>query len=279
MTPFDERGEIDLPAHRHNLDSLAERGIEGFLIAGSTGEGSFLEPGERALLAKTAREVVPDAHLMVGVWGESVRQALAQAEEAATGGADGVLVVTPTTFPRTSPADQERFFSAVAAASPLPVMLYSVPRNTGYALAEDVVARLGRAMTVVGMKDSGGDAVRIQRMLAHLSHDFRLFNGASVSITLAMAAGGYGAITASTNYVPELVAEVVASAAHDTAEALPIQHRLTAIAEQIERFGIAGVKAAATATGLRAGLPRPPLAPVDEDTRRIISQSMAEFDR
>ena len=103
ITPFDAAGDLDRSAHHHNLRLLWERGIRGFLLGGSNGEGPYLEPGERRALAETARAAVPEAFLLAGLAAESVRQALSQAEEAAAGGADALLALCPTSLARATP--------------------------------------------------------------------------------------------------------------------------------------------------------------------------------
>jgi 4-hydroxy-2-oxoglutarate aldolase len=271
ITPFDKNGEIDLEAHRNNVGVLAELGLEGFLVAGSTGEGSTIEPGERSALVGTVRVALgARPHVVVGIWAESVRMAMAQIAESAEAGADSVLVVTPTTFARRSTVTQEAYFRAVAEASPLPTLLYSVPPNTGYALDEQVTARLSAHPNIVGMKDSGGDAVRIQRIITAAPDNFLLFNGASASLSLAMAAGAHGAITASTNYMPGLMMALVAAGRRSTAKAISLQHGVTAISAGVEAHGIAGVKAASPAAGLRPGTLRPPLASLDKKTAAVV---------
>lgn len=271
VTPFDASGEIDLDAHRHNLTRLSEMGIGGFLLAGSTGEGSTIEPGERAALVLSLRDTLGrKAHAMVGVWAESVRMAMAQIAESAEAGADSVLVVTPTTFARRSTVTQEAYFRAVADASPLPTLLYSVPPNTGYALDEQVTARLSAHPNIVGMKDSGGDAARIQRIITAAPDDFLLFNGASASLSLAMAAGAHGAITASTNYMPGPMMDLVTAGRRSIAKAISLQQGVTAMSAGVEAHGIAGVKAASPAAGLRPGMLRPPLASLDKKTAAAV---------
>lgn len=258
VSPFGRGGELDLAAHAGNVDRLAEVGIIGFLVAGSTGEGPLLDPGERAELVATLRQRLgKKPHVMVGVWAESVRQALRQADEAAAAGADTVLVVTPTTLARRFVNTQIDHFEAIADRSPLPVLLYSVPANTGYSLDEGAVARLATHHRIIGMKDSGGDAVRIGRIAR--AGDFVVFNGASASIALAVAGGAFGAITASVNYAPILLSELVTTARRSVAKALPLQDRLTPPAAAIEGHGVPGVKAAARAAGIDGGRPRPPL--------------------
>ncbi len=101
VTPFTSDGELDAESHRHNLRTLADMDVEGFVIAGSTGEGPYLDPGERADLVAAARdELGDDPFLMCGIAAQSLRQATAQVAEAHDAGADAALVLTPTTLVR-----------------------------------------------------------------------------------------------------------------------------------------------------------------------------------
>lgn len=264
VTPFDAVGDIDWTAFTFNLEVMRDREIEGVVLGGSTGEGSLLEPGERSRMVSEAGSAT---WLMVGVWAESIRQALTQIEESAS--ADAILVATPTTLARTDLGAQIRFFTEIADRSPLPVFLYSVPRNTGYNLALEAIATLSEHDNIIGMKDSGGDAVRIQRIVSAAGTPFRVFNGASASTLLALRAGAYGAITASTNYLAGPMRALLSDSL-DSDDALGLQNRMTHVTGVIESDGVPGVKVAARLTGLRPGYPRAPLAPPDQsDELRI----------
>jgi 4-hydroxy-2-oxoglutarate aldolase len=272
ITPFDQSGEIDLAAHNDNLSHLWDLGIRGFLIAGSTGEGPYLEPGERHHLVKASRDVLGDAYLACGIAAETVRQAQAMMSEAVDGGADSVLVITPTTLTRNRLGYVEGYYEMVADAAPLPVLLYSVPPVTAFELPEDQVVRLSRHPNIVGMKDSGGDPVRMQRLVNAVDEDFCLFTGSTQAVTLALAAGAYGAITASTNYVPGLLLELVALAREDPIKARDPQQRVSRISALVEGYGIPGIKSAAGLAGLRPGLPRAPLAPLFDEQQDLIAE-------
>ena len=265
ITPFDEAGEIDLVAHRHNLTTLWERGIKGFLIAGSTGEGPYLETGERHSLIKEGRKRLGrKAYLSCGISAETERQAMAMIKEAADAKADSALVITPTTLTRNRMSYVEAFYRDVADQSPIPVLLYSVPGVTAFELPEDSIARLAEHPGIVGIKDSGGHPVRMQRIIASVPDDFMVFTGATQAITLAVAAGAHGAITASTNYIPEKILETVTSARRSALKARPLQQEISRISAAVEAHGIPGVKAAAGAAGLQPGYPRLPLSSLPE---------------
>ena len=260
ITPFTESGTIDHEAHRSNVADLWEREVYGVVIGGSTGEGPYLEPGERQMLAADARKAAPDGFVIVGLAAESLRAAEAMAAEAAEAGADAVLAMTPTTLVRHRIDLVEGFFSDLADASPLPVFLYSVPRVTAYELPTESAIRLAAHPNIVGMKDSGGDPVRCVSIATSAPRGFWMFAGASAAVAPSVAGGAHGAVTASANYAPGLVAEVIAAAG--SPEGAAPHDRLLRLSGAIERHGVAAVKYAATRTGLRGGHPRRPLRPI-----------------
>ena len=257
VTPFTHGGELDLKAHTHNMRVLAEVGIEGFLFAGSTGEGPYVEPGERARLVKAGRR--RKAHLMVGVAAESTRVGLAQTAEATDAGADSLLVLTPTSLARGRDEAVLRYYQTLADRSKVPILLYSVPVYSGYSLPVDLIWKLSRHQNILGMKDSSGDVVRLQSIIDATPADFILYNGSSKALTAAMAIGCHGAITASGNYAPEMVIRILRTARDDPAQARRLQKRLSALSGDVESHGVPGVKAAAKAAGLEPGYPREPL--------------------
>lgn len=270
ITPFTRGGEVDIKAHTHNLKTLADAGIDGFVIGGSNGEGPYLEPGERHRLVKTGRR--RKAHFMVGIAAESTRVALHQVEEAIDGGADSVLVLTPTTLSRGRDEALLRFYRTVADTSTVPVFLYSVPSVTAFSLPLELVWRLSRHENILGMKDSSGDVVRLQSIIDAAPPDFILYSGSSRALTAAMAIGCYGAITGSGNYVPELVLETLREAKSDPVMARKLQKRLSEVSADVEAHGVPGVKAAAKAAGLDPGHPREPLTRLSRGAETSIAK-------
>ncbi len=252
ITPFREDGEIDKDAHRHNLTALTARGVDGFVISGSTGQGPYLVPGERHLLVTIARDVLgADAHLLCGVQAESLGQAESQAAEAVAAGADALLVMTPTTLIRGNMERLAFFFATLAERSSIPVFLYSVPPTTGFQLPVEVAAELADHPNIVGLKDSGAEASRVPPLALAIDNGFLVLCGSSRVVHDFAAAGAYGAITASANYAYPLVV----AARRDAAA----QGRLTSLAAAVEGHGLPGTYAAAAAAGLRPGTLRPPL--------------------
>jgi dihydrodipicolinate synthase/N-acetylneuraminate lyase len=273
VTPFTQTGILDLKAHTFNMRALADRGIEGFVIGGSNGEGPYLEPGEREQLVKAGRR--RKAHFMAGIAAETTRAALAQLGEVTDAGADSVLVLTPTTLARDREDAIVGFYREIADRSRIPVFLYSVPLVTGYSIPVDLVARLAAHRRIVGIKDSSGNVVRIQSIIDATPGAFLVYSGSSRAMTAAMMVGCHGAITGSGNYLPELVLDVMkAASSGDVTRSRRLQKKLSAISGEIEAYGVPGVKAAARAAGLRAGFPRAPLTRLSHGTETSIAKTV-----
>lgn len=272
ITPFTRAGDIDEKAHVANVRHLADRGIEGFVIGGSNGEGPYLEPGERGRLVKTLRR--RKTHLMAGIAAESVRVAVSAIREVEEAGADSLLAMTPTTLSRGREEVVHNYYRTIADSTELPVFLYSVPPVTAYSMPVETVARLADHHNIVGMKDSSGDVVRLQTLIDATPRDFILYSGSSRALTAAMAVGCHGAITGSGNYVPELVLETLARAKESPASARKLQRRLSSLSRDVEEHGIPGVKAAAKAAGLDPGYPREPLTRVSRGVETSIAKQL-----
>lgn len=267
VTPFSTTDRIDTDAHTHNVRHLTHQQCRGFVVAGSTGEGPYLTPDERAALVAATRDAESEVYVMCGINAESVGQAIHQITAAADAGADSSLVLTPTTLVRGNDDAVERFYVAVADASPIPVLLYSNPNVTGYELPTASVNTLAAHMNIVGIKDSGGKPDRIDDHAAVIEDGFIVYPGASRALLTSHAKGAYGAITASANYVFPLVAQ----ASSGSAEA---QDHLDRVIAVVEKHGIPGAKSAADAAGLRAGDPRLPLRPVSPTVAAGIGEAV-----
>jgi dihydrodipicolinate synthase/N-acetylneuraminate lyase len=255
ITPFTSDGELDPTAHANNVSQMRSEGAAGFVVAGSTGEGPYLEPGERQSLVHATKAAAPDAFLLCGVNAESVRQAIAQIDEAESAGADAALVATPGTLVRGNESGVEEFYQRVADESGLPLFLYTVPKVTGYVLPTMSINTLGSHPNIVGIKDSGGDPTRILEIRESIDRGFVVYAGASRALRASHENGGHGAITASANYAFALVRD--AAAGDEEA-----QRVLTQLTSVVEQHGVAGTKLAAGLVGRSNGHVRAPLVDV-----------------
>lgn len=270
-TPYDAAGEVDGTAFRANLRAAMAAGLHGVVVAGSNGEAPLLDEDERARLVAWAREVVPaDRWLVAGVGAESTRQTVARARAAAAGGADAALVAAPHYFgPQMTPAALLAHFSAVAEASPIPLLVYNIPKYVHFAIPAEVVASLAGHPNVLGVKDSSGDPAQRVGYLGALVGRGVYVTGAAHQLADAMAEGAVGGIVAVSQFVPALTLRVYEAArTGDRAAAAEAQAALGPIAREIVGgMAVPGLKYAMDCVGLVGGAPRPPLLPLGEADR------------
>ena len=274
VTPFDAAGELDQAAFVRNLRAHVAAGLSGIVVAGSTGEAALLEDHERARLVQLARaELSHGQPLIVGAGAESTRAVIARAKRAAENGADAILVVAPHYYGEGPTALREHYLR-VADASPVPVLLYTIPKYMHFALAPALVLELARHENVVGMKDSSGDAALFRQYLAARSDSFQLLTGSGTFYGEALKMGADAAILAVALFAPALALEVEAATRRDAAAAAAAaQARLGPLAARIVAgMGVAGVKGALDQIGLRGGDPRAPLRPLDAAARAQLGE-------
>ncbi|HVH67804.1 MAG TPA: dihydrodipicolinate synthase family protein [Gemmatimonadales bacterium] len=282
-TPFDSAtGEV-APGHlRQNVTRLVAAGLDGVVVAGSTGESALLDPDEQRRMVGWVRDVLPGAGgrwLLAGTGGESTRQAVALTCAAAEEGADAVLVRPPSYFAAAvSPVTLVDYFRAVADASPVPVLVYNIPKYTHLSIAAGLLERLASHTNIVGVKDSSGDAKNLAAY-RDAAPRWSVFVGSASLLYQALELGCEGGILAAACFAAELCAQVLAAfRAGDRATAGRLQERLGPLdKEVVGRLGPAGVKAAMDAVGggLYGGPVRAPLAPVAPADRERVAKLVA----
>jgi 4-hydroxy-2-oxoglutarate aldolase len=282
-TNFDDAGEVDARAVAANINRWNRTGVSGYVALGSTGERVHLDERERLAVVEAAREAVPSAlAFVVGVGEQGTRATVADARRMAAAGADALLVLTPHFYRGAMTPDAlSGHFAAVADASPVPVILYNIPQNTGVTLAPEVVARLAAHGNILGIKDSSGDVLALGetlRLTLERADDFVVMTGHGGALYASLSAGAPGAILAVAAVAPELcVAVYEACRAGEYERALALQRRLAPLAAAVTtRFGIGGLKAALELLGDAGGPVRAPLREASEEARREIARLLEE---
>ena len=263
ITPFID-GQANADAMQHNIAHWLSAGVHGLLVFGSTGEFPYVDDNERRAILQAARAATPpDRLLLVGCGAESTRQTLRNLQWAAEDGADAALVVTPVYYTRGKTAAQRRHYLSLADASPLPVLLYTVPAFTAYDLPVDLILELARHPNIVGMKESGGDLRKVTTLAIQKPDDFALLAGSPNLIFPALTLGAAGSITALANIIPEIMVAVWdAVQAGELARAAALQKVVTQLYNDIIGYGIPGYKAILAQRGFMPGEPRSPLTPL-----------------
>jgi 4-hydroxy-2-oxoglutarate aldolase len=277
-TPFEGKGEVARKRHSQNVAHLLAAGLDGLLVSGSTGEAPLLDPEEqRALVAATRQALPPGKLLIVGTGAEATRQAIALSRAAGHEGAHAVVVRPPAYFGAVSPpAAITAYFRAVADASPVPVLVYNMPKFTHVAIAPDVIAELSTHPNIAGVKDSSGDAENLAAY-RRAAPQWVVLSGSASMMVKALELGCDGAIVAVACFAPQRCVEVVqAFRAGDHARAATLQDALRPLDREIVgKLGPAGVKAAMDLAGLYGGPVRAPLVDVNAADREHISRLLA----
>ncbi|MDQ8160429.1 MAG: dihydrodipicolinate synthase family protein [Gemmatimonadota bacterium] len=260
---FTASGDLDRAAFQFNLQAHLGHGVDGVLVAGSSGESALLDCEDRRQLLRWAREILPaDRWLLAGVGSESTRLTISRTHDAKAAGASAVLVISPHYFlKRMTEAALLAHFRAVADASPLPVLLYNMPAYAHLVLSPAFVHEMAQHENVIGMKDSAGNIPVLTEYLEAQGPTFRVLTGSGATVVPALAAGASGAILAIALYAGPLVRQMIdAFRAGDVDGATALQARLAPLATDIAgAMGPAGMKAALDLVGLRGGAPRSPL--------------------
>ncbi len=282
-TPFRADGELDRAAFESNARAHMQQGLAGLVVAGSTGEAALLDEREREQLVEWARpHVGSDRLLIAGVGAESTRTTLKFADNAAERGVDAALVVAPHYFGSAmDDAALRAHYLRVADECPVPVLLYNIPKYMHFRLSNSLVQELSRHENIIGIKDSSGDRESLEGYLQSQSDAFAVLTGSGQLWKTALQLGARAGILAVGLFVPELSLAVAdAVSRKDAASADELQNRLLPLAKTIVgELGVAGVKAALDAAGLRGGVPRSPLQPLGAADLARVRQLMRDAEQ
>ena len=278
-TPFAD-GKIAYGKLEKNLKFWLESDLTGIVVMGSNGEFVLLSPEEKEELTRfVCGHVKGKKPVIVGTGAESTMETIRLNKMAAEAGAEAVLIVTPNYYKgeMTDPV-LARFYRDVADVSPLPVILYNMPRNAGINISAKLAIELSRHPNIIGIKDSGGNIVQIADMIRNAAEGFSVFAGSASYLYTTLALGGAGGTLALANVFPnECVRLQTLFEAGKMKEARDLQMTLIDSNNAVTaRWGIPGLKAALEAIGLYGGDPRPPLMPLEEANRGELRKILAQ---
>jgi 4-hydroxy-tetrahydrodipicolinate synthase len=280
VTPFTETGDIDWNAFDRLIDRQLEAGIAGLVPVGTTGEAATLDDDEAlSVIAHTVKRAGNSAYVLAGTGSNVTKKTIAATKRATDAGAHGVLLITPY-YNKPTQEGLVAHFSAVAEATPLDVMLYSVPGRTGVAIAPETAATLAQAhRNIVAIKEAGGDPARVTALRAACGPDFVVHCGDDGLALPFFSLGASGLTSVLSNFKPaEVVALYRAWAEGRREEALALHERLAPLASAMfVESSPSPVKRALALAGAMSDhvrLPLVPLSPAGEvHLRTAMSQA------
>jgi 4-hydroxy-tetrahydrodipicolinate synthase len=281
VTPFAADESVSLTGVRENIRRYNRTAVSGYVVLGSTGEAVMLSRDEAdAVLAAATEEAAAEKLLIAGTGAESTGETIQRTKRAAALGYKVALVKTPYYYkPVYRGETYIRHYRAVADASPIPVLLYSVPQFTGITLETPEILALAAHSNIVGIKDSSGNVQRLGEIVAGAPGDFQVLTGGAAVIYPAHVVGASGAVLALAAALPEKCAELFELAERGRhEEARKLQHALVKASKvMVSEHGIPGVKYAMDLRGYHGGVGRLPLLPVTEEKKQAIAAVVAEL--
>jgi len=277
ITPFSD-GAVDEKAFAAFVDWQIAEGSHGLVPMGTTGENPTVSHEEHRriieICVKTANKRVP---VIAGCGSNSTAEALSLIRFAEEIGADAILSVVPY-YNKPTQEGMFQHFSAVAEATRLPILIYSVPGRTVVDVSVETLARLREGHdNIVGVKDATADMARTSLQRQMLGPDFILLSGEDISALGFNAHGGTGCISVTANVAPRLLSQFQnACQQGNYALALELQDKLAPLHRNLFLEGNpGGIKYAASRLGLCRNEFRLPVVPVSRTTEQAIDAAMA----
>ncbi|WP_214742746.1 4-hydroxy-tetrahydrodipicolinate synthase [Exiguobacterium sp. s48] len=278
-TPFQENGQLNLEAWVALIEDQIQEGVTGLVIGGTTGEGMTITDEEFETLLVRAVEVANGrAVIIAGTGSNNTAVSIEKTKRAAELGAEMAMVVTPY-YNKSTQAGLIAHFTAIADASPIPLMLYNVPSRTGVALAPETVGELAEHPRITALKEASGDISVMAQMMAHIPEGFTVYCGNDDQILPYMAWGAQGVVSVLSNVYPgATVALAEALLAGDLQTARTWQIRLLPVIDELfAEVNPIPVKAALQARGFEVGAPRLPLVPMSATAEAKLLSAMEQF--
>ena len=280
VTPMHPDFSVNFAALDRLLDELIQSGIDAVVPCGTTGESSTLTEEEYAqVIAFVVQKVNHRVPVIAGAGSNNTAHAVARSQLAARLGADALLHVTPY-YNKASQEGLVAHFTAVADATPLPVILYAVPSRTGVTVHPETCLRLASHPKIAGIKEASGDLSAIARIRALCGEELPVYSGNDDQIVPIMSLGGLGVISVAANLLPEQI--------HRLCQLCLESDYPQAAQLQLELLGLCGalfadvnpipVKAALNLLGKEAGPCRLPLSPPGPAVRERLAQELRSLD-
>ncbi len=270
ITPFKENGELDEEGFRGNIEYLEEAGALGIVPCGTTGESATMSFEEHKTVVDIAVDCATKLKVIAGTGSNNTHEAVELTKHAADVGADAALLITPY-YNRPNDRGMVAHYKTVAESCDLPLVLYNVPSRTGTNLEPEIVAKLAKMDSIIGIKEASGNLSQVSQIIEMTQDEaFEVISGDDGLTLPIMALGGVGVISVVANVAPrKTVAMIDAMLKGDLEEAKRIHFQLSPLMRALflETNPIP-VKTACGMIGLADGPLRLPLAPMSEENEK-----------
>ena len=274
ITPFTGDGELDAEALKTCIRFWVEGGVSGLVPCGSNGEAPYLSREERMIVIETVvDEVNGKVPVIAGTGSMSTQETITLTKDAKDLGVDAALVVTPFYF-KLSNKEICEHYRTLSEAVDLPIIIYNVPKFTGFSAEPPLIAQLvSQNEEVVGVKDSGGSVGAITEIIRLVGDKVSVMAGTAEVVLPTLMLGGSGAIIAVANVFPKLCSRLYeAFRTGNQVETIKLQQRVSYVNEVLVRKHnqLSAIKEALRLRGVPSGDPRRPGLPLEGEEKKDI---------
>ena len=280
VTPFKD-GKVDYDAFKALIEAQIAGGVDGIVPMGTTGESPTVSTEEHLEVIRVCIETVAGrCQVIAGTGANCTAEAIELTKAAAAMGADGTLQVCPY-YNKPNQEGVYQHFKAIAEATDLPIMLYSIPGRSGIEIAVETVARLAAdCPTIVAIKEAGGSVERVNQLVQALPADFAILSGDDGLTVPFISCGAVGLVSVTSNIAPAEMKELVDTAlSGDGKKALELQKKYYPLMKSLKSLDVNPVPAKA-ALALRGQIGweiRLPLVPLAEEKPGKLADLLQSF--
>ena len=285
VTPFNSEDEVDQAGMRENINYLIERGVEGVLAAGTTGESATITHNEQQnMIDILVDEVAGKVKTIAGAGSNSSKESLSLVKYAENAGADAALVITPY-YNKPQQHGLYQHYKMLSESTDIPIIVYNVPSRTGTDIDVETIGQVSQLENIIGIKEANPDldkVSQIQKKLDELGNkdDFSIISG-NDNLTLPMISmGAKGVISVVANVDPERMSQMVRYALEgDFENATKIHYQLYDLMKVlfIESNPVPA-KESLNLMGRPAGHVRMPLAPLKEGDKELLRMVLEDLE-
>lgn len=277
-TPFDESG-VNFSEFGKLIDFQIQEGIDALVVCGTTGESATMTDAERKETMKFAIDrVAKRVPVILGTGSNCTATAIELTKYAESIGADGALVVTPF-YNKTTQDGLLKHYEAIANATSLPIIVYSVPSRTGVNVTPKTCLELSKIKNIVAIKEASGNLSQVAEIAALCGDNLHIYSGNDDQVLPTLSLGGKGVISVIANVAPKKFTNMV----HDFFNG-KIEYATKVQLESIELINALfcevnpiPVKAALNMLGYNFGTPRLPLVEISSANKIVLENAMKKY--
>jgi len=276
VTPVDRAGNFDAPLWRDMLSFFNDKGADGLLVLGTTGEFASFSVKERQQILEAAIKNKGNLEIVAHVGTPNLPETMELMLHAAKVGADSVLIVPPFYFKKVPLEGLVRYYSALLEAARIPVFLYHIPGFSGIPISAELLSALSHYDMLYGVKDSSGDPQGLLDFIKNFPK-LKVFTGIPNLIESVIRNGGGGAVSGAANVFPAETAAVFRAARAGQDFTAPLA-RLNQVTSLLTGGDVGSLKFFLGELGLRESFCRPPLATeLTAERKAALRQIVAKY--